>query len=132
VHILAEDYAGAMEPAVLHLLMSVSKSVVGILAGALVGEGALNVEEQSPCTYRLERSGYRGATVRHCSTCAQASPSQRITWTRRQVRMLLVLGLRFWRGRTPFVGLAPPHSRAVGLQAEKPGVAAEPVCRVGA
>ena len=94
-HILTEDYAGAMEPAVLHLLISVSKSVVGILAGALVGEGALNVEEQSPCTYRLERSGYRGATVRHCSTCVQASSSQRATWTRRQVGMLLLLGLRF-------------------------------------
>ncbi len=64
--LLAEEYAGAMEPATLHLLMSVSKSIVGILVGALAGKGALNVE--APVTAyvpELERSGYRGATVRH-------------------------------------------------------------------
>jgi CubicO group peptidase (beta-lactamase class C family) len=64
--ILAEQYAGAMEPATLHLLMSVSKSIVGILAGALVGEGVLDVEEQvTAYVPELERSGYRGAIVRH-------------------------------------------------------------------
>jgi CubicO group peptidase (beta-lactamase class C family) len=64
--ILAEQYAGAMEPATLHLLMSVSKSIVGILVGALVAEGAINVEEQVT-TYvpELAQSGYLGATVRH-------------------------------------------------------------------
>jgi CubicO group peptidase (beta-lactamase class C family) len=64
--LLAEQYAGAMEPATLHLLMSVSKSIVGILVGALVGEGTVNVEEQVT-TYvpELAQSGYRGATVRH-------------------------------------------------------------------
>jgi CubicO group peptidase (beta-lactamase class C family) len=64
--LLAEQYAGAMEPATLHLLMSVSKSIVGILVGALVGEGTINVEEQVT-TYvpELAQSGYRGATVRH-------------------------------------------------------------------
>jgi CubicO group peptidase (beta-lactamase class C family) len=64
--ILAEEYAGEMAPATLHLLMSVSKSIVGILVGALVHEGVLNVEE--PVTAyvpELARSGYRGATVRH-------------------------------------------------------------------
>jgi CubicO group peptidase (beta-lactamase class C family) len=55
-----------MEPATLHLLMSVSKSIVGVLAGALVGEGALNVEEQvTAYVPELAWSGYRGATVRH-------------------------------------------------------------------
>ena len=64
--LLAEQYAGALEPATLHLLMSVSKSIVGILVGALVGEGTINVEEQVT-TYvpELAQSGYRGATVRH-------------------------------------------------------------------
>jgi CubicO group peptidase (beta-lactamase class C family) len=64
--ILAEQYAGALEPATLHLLMSVSKSIVGILVGALVAEGAINVEEQVT-TYvpELAQSGYLGATVRH-------------------------------------------------------------------
>jgi CubicO group peptidase (beta-lactamase class C family) len=63
--LLAEHYAGALEPATLHLLMSVSKSIVGILVGALVGEGGINVEEQVT-TYvpELAQSGYRGATVR--------------------------------------------------------------------
>jgi CubicO group peptidase (beta-lactamase class C family) len=64
--ILVEQYAGAMEPATLHLLMSVSKSIVGILVGALAGEEEINVEEQVT-TYvpDLAQSGYRGATVRH-------------------------------------------------------------------
>jgi CubicO group peptidase (beta-lactamase class C family) len=65
-HILAEHYTGAMEPATLHLLMSVSKSIVGILAGALVRDGLLNVDEQVMAYVpELERSGYRGATVRN-------------------------------------------------------------------
>ncbi len=63
--LVAEQYAGAMEPDTLHLLMSVSKSIVGILVGALAGQGVLSVDEQVT-TYvpELEHSGYRGATVR--------------------------------------------------------------------
>jgi CubicO group peptidase (beta-lactamase class C family) len=64
-HIVAEDYAGALQPATLHLLMSVSKSIVGILVGALAGQRMLDV--LAPVTAyvpQLERSGYRGATVR--------------------------------------------------------------------
>jgi CubicO group peptidase (beta-lactamase class C family) len=64
--ILAEQYAETMEPATLHLLMSVSKSIVGILVGALVGEGVLNIEEEvTAYVPELARSGYGGATVRH-------------------------------------------------------------------
>ena len=64
--LLAEEYAGAMEPATLHLLMSVSKSIVGVLVGALVGKGAINVDEQvSAYVPELAESGYQGATVRH-------------------------------------------------------------------
>ncbi len=63
--ILAEEYAGEMEPATLHLLMSVSKSVVGILVGALASDGVLNIEGQvTAFVPELEQSGYRGATVR--------------------------------------------------------------------
>ena len=63
--LVAEQYAGAMEPDTLHLLMSVSKSIVGILVGALAGEGVLNVDEQvTAYVAELEHSGYRGATVR--------------------------------------------------------------------
>jgi CubicO group peptidase (beta-lactamase class C family) len=64
--LLAEQYAGAMEPDTLHLLMSVSKSIVGILVGALADKGVLNVDGQvTMYVPELERSGYRGATVRH-------------------------------------------------------------------
>jgi CubicO group peptidase (beta-lactamase class C family) len=64
--LLAEQYAGAMEADTLHLLMSVSKSIVGILVGALEGQGALNVDQQvTAYVPELEQSGYRGATVRH-------------------------------------------------------------------
>ena len=63
--VVAEQYAGAMEPDTLHLLMSVSKSIVGILVGALAGQGVLSVEEQvTAYVPELEHSGYRGATVR--------------------------------------------------------------------
>jgi CubicO group peptidase (beta-lactamase class C family) len=65
-HLLAEQYAGAMEPATLHLLMSVSKSIVGIVVGALVGQGVINVDEQvTAYVPELAKSGYRGALVRH-------------------------------------------------------------------
>ena len=64
-HILAEEYAGEMAPATLHLLMSVSKSIVGILVGALASDGVLNIEGQvTAFVPELEQSGYRGATVR--------------------------------------------------------------------
>ena len=65
ISILAEEYAGEMEPATLHLLMSVSKSIVGILVGALASDGVLNIEGQvTAFVPELEQSGYRGATVR--------------------------------------------------------------------
>ncbi|HET9301752.1 MAG TPA: serine hydrolase [Propionibacteriaceae bacterium] len=64
--LLAEQYAGAMEPATLHLLMSVSKSIVGILVGALVGQGAISVDDElTRYVPELAESGYRQATVRH-------------------------------------------------------------------
>jgi CubicO group peptidase (beta-lactamase class C family) len=63
--LVAEQYAGAMEPDTLHLLMSVSKSIVGILVGALAGHGVINVDELvTAYVPEFEHSGYRGATVR--------------------------------------------------------------------
>jgi CubicO group peptidase (beta-lactamase class C family) len=64
--VLVERYPGGMAPATLHLLMSVSKSVVGITVGALVGQGVIDTE--APVTHyvpALYESGYAGATVRH-------------------------------------------------------------------
>ena len=64
--VLAEHYREPMEPSTRHLLMSVSKSIVGTVVGALVGSGELEVE--APVDYyvpELQSCGYAGATVRH-------------------------------------------------------------------
>ncbi|MFB9376599.1 serine hydrolase domain-containing protein [Kineococcus gynurae] len=64
--VLVERYVPEMTPATPHLLMSVTKSVAGIVAGALAGRGLLHLE--APVTYyvpALMASGYNGATVRH-------------------------------------------------------------------
>lgn len=64
--VLAEQYYGGMQPDTAHLLMSVSKTLVAAVAGALVGTGALNVDAlASDYVPALANSGYYGATVRH-------------------------------------------------------------------
>ncbi len=64
--VLVERYPDGMDPAALHLMMSVSKSVVGITTGALVAEGVIATE--APVTHyvpELSESGYEGATIRN-------------------------------------------------------------------
>ncbi len=64
--VMAEEYYGGMVADTSHLLMSVSKSLVGTVVGALQGEGLLDVD--APLTAyvpALGESGYAGATVRH-------------------------------------------------------------------
>jgi len=64
--VLVERYPDGMAPASLHLMMSVSKSVVGITTGALVAEGVIATE--APVTHyvpELYESGYAGATIRN-------------------------------------------------------------------
>lgn len=64
--VLAEEYYGGMVPNTSHLLMSVSKSLIGMVVGALHGEGMLDVD--IPVTAyvpALGKSGYAGATVRN-------------------------------------------------------------------
>lgn len=64
--VLAEEYFGAMSAAGPHLLMSVSKSLVGCVAGALAASGALDLEaELTAYVPALASSGYAGATARH-------------------------------------------------------------------
>ncbi len=64
--LLAEQYYGGMTADTSHLLMSVSKSLVGMVAGSLVASGALDVDaEVSTYVPALASSGYAGATVRH-------------------------------------------------------------------
>lgn len=64
--LLAEEYPDGMAPATRHLLMSVSKSLVAVVTGALVAAGTVDPEQ--PVTRyvpELAQSGYDGAAVRH-------------------------------------------------------------------
>jgi CubicO group peptidase (beta-lactamase class C family) len=82
-HILAEHDAGAMEPATLHLLISVSKSIVGILGGALAGEGVLTSERVTAYVpARAKRLPQRH--VRHLLDMRSGIAFPRTTWTRTQ------------------------------------------------
>src|SRR6476661_4250732 len=61
-----EEYLAGTTAATPHLLMSVSKSLVGCVAGILAEQGLLDPE--APTTQyvpELKRSGYDGSTVRH-------------------------------------------------------------------
>lgn len=63
--LLAEHYPSGMAPGTRHLLMSVSKSLVSLVAGSLWGAGLLHPD--APVTAyvpQLAYSGYAGATVR--------------------------------------------------------------------
>lgn len=64
--IVAERYLNGMTPHTPHLSQSVAKSVVGTLAGILIGRGV--ADPDAPVTHylpELEATAYRGATVQH-------------------------------------------------------------------
>jgi CubicO group peptidase (beta-lactamase class C family) len=64
--VLEEHYYGGMVEDTSHLLMSVSKSLIATVAGALVDDGVLSVDaELTTYVPALADSGYAGATVRH-------------------------------------------------------------------
>jgi CubicO group peptidase (beta-lactamase class C family) len=64
--IVLESYADGMAPDTPHIMMSVTKSVVGCIAGILVEHGSLDPEEQvSTYVPEVTGSGYGGATVRN-------------------------------------------------------------------
>jgi CubicO group peptidase (beta-lactamase class C family) len=64
--VLAEDYPQGMTPDTRHLLMSVSKSLIGTVVGALAADGTLEVSAPvSAYVPALAETGYAGATVRH-------------------------------------------------------------------
>ncbi|MDX2156793.1 MAG: serine hydrolase [Hyphomicrobiaceae bacterium] len=63
--VVAERYANGMTPATPHILMSVSKSMLGLLAGILVGRGVLDVDAQaSRYVPEVTASAFEGATLR--------------------------------------------------------------------
>ena len=64
--VVEEHYVAPMTEQTRHLLMSVTKSVVGCTAGILVGRGDLDPEAPvSDYVPEVGGSGYDGATVRH-------------------------------------------------------------------
>ncbi len=61
-----EHYANGMSAGTPHILMSVSKSMLGLLAGALVARGDLDPEQQvSELIPEIAETAYKGATIRH-------------------------------------------------------------------
>ncbi|GAA5228979.1 serine hydrolase domain-containing protein [Paeniglutamicibacter antarcticus] len=64
--VLTEQYFGEMTQGTQHLLMSVSKSLIGAVAGALCDSGVLDPKaEVTDYLPELAQSGYAGALVRH-------------------------------------------------------------------
>ena len=64
--IVFEQYVNGMTEETPHLLMSVTKSVVGCIAGVLVEQGLLDPDKQANSYVpEIVGSGYDGATVRH-------------------------------------------------------------------
>jgi CubicO group peptidase (beta-lactamase class C family) len=64
--VVLEAYAPGVGPASLHPVMSISKSLVGLLAGILIDRGALAVDRPvTDYVPALLGSGYAGATVQH-------------------------------------------------------------------
>ena len=64
--IVFEQYFNGMTEETPHLLMSVTKSVVGCIAGILVEQGLLDPDKQANSYVpEIVGSGYDGATVRH-------------------------------------------------------------------
>ena len=63
---IAEHYRDGMDLSTRHLLMSVSKSLVGVVAGALVVGGTLDLlRPLTAYVPALETTGYAGALIRH-------------------------------------------------------------------
>ncbi len=74
--IVAERYFNGLRPDVPHLLMSVSKSITGLAAGALAGEGKLDVAAAGRGRRpRAER--HRPSRARPSSTCSTCGPGTR-------------------------------------------------------
>jgi len=74
--IVLERYFNGMTERSPHILMSVSKSMLGLIAGVLVGHGVLDVSRLvTEVIPELKATAWAGARSCTCSTCAPASPS---------------------------------------------------------
>ncbi len=76
--ILTETYRNGLTPEQPHLFMSMSKSVMGTLAGIVVGRGQLDVSKQVT-DYVPEMKGtvYEGATIRNLLDMSVDDPQER-------------------------------------------------------
>ncbi len=64
--VVAEHYSDGMTPGTRHLLMSVSKSLTATLAGALIGQGALDPNDLvTDYVSELRKTSFEGCTVQH-------------------------------------------------------------------
>jgi len=64
--VLCERYANGMGPTTPHILMSVSKSMLGLLAGILAAHGVLDIDAPAEqYVPELQNSAFQGALVRH-------------------------------------------------------------------
>jgi CubicO group peptidase (beta-lactamase class C family) len=64
--VVFEQYGNGMTARSPHILMSVSKSMLGLVAGALAGQGVLDVERPvTDYVPEVAKTAYAGATVRH-------------------------------------------------------------------
>lgn len=64
--VVCEYYANGMTAATPHIIMSVSKSVLGLITGILVEQGKLNPDTLvTDIIPEISNTAYRGATVRH-------------------------------------------------------------------
>jgi CubicO group peptidase (beta-lactamase class C family) len=64
--VISEQYFNGMTPDTPHLLMSVSKSIVGAVAGVLAGQGLLDVSAPvEKIVPELTGTSFQGATVQH-------------------------------------------------------------------
>jgi CubicO group peptidase (beta-lactamase class C family) len=64
--IVYEAYANGMTEHTPHILMSVSKSVLGLLAGILADRGVLRLDDEvTRLVPEVADTAYRGATIRH-------------------------------------------------------------------
>jgi CubicO group peptidase (beta-lactamase class C family) len=64
--IIVERYADGMTAETPHILMSVSKSVLGLLTGILISEGILDPDRPVTTVIpEVSETAYKGATIRH-------------------------------------------------------------------
>jgi CubicO group peptidase (beta-lactamase class C family) len=76
--ILSESYRNGLTPEQPHLFMSVSKSVMGTLAGILVGRGELDVGKKvTDYVPEMGSTVYAGATIRNLLDMSVDDPQER-------------------------------------------------------